>query len=153
MRRSSGRSCRLAEVPLFPPSLPPSLSPSRLHSKTAMTMTKNNSAAAETAPPPPQPPNCHVALVPPSNCAVDRRTSDPRNVSDISLFLQFFHAKFPMSRREGVNLFVCIRGGIRYLWGTLFGVSIQSRTSTADSPSSLRRPTPFPGGKNHRDGH
>ena len=51
---------------------------------TKMTMTKNNSAAAEIAPP-----NCHVAVVPQSNCAVDVRTSRSRVIHRI--FPTFLH--------------------------------------------------------------
>ena len=57
-------------------------------------MTKNNSAAAETAET--APPNCHVAIVPTSNCAVGADGANERVIHGIfPTFSLFLSAYFP----------------------------------------------------------
>ena len=122
---------------------------------TKMTMTKNNSAAAEIAPP-----NCHVAVVPQSNCAVDVRTSrfqkpsDSPNISDISPFLPIFRAVFPECCSEKKSISVCILPS--NLTRTRCRVALLFHLSSIHLPPPLlplpraRQPTPFPRAKTER---
>ena len=155
--RHSVRWCRVPEVPLLFPSLPPSVPRSFAPSKTTMTMTKNNSVAAAEA----APPNCHVALVPPSNCAVDGRgrtwmdgqePSDSPNISDISPFLDIVAPKRSQSLSLSLSLSLHTSSCHKISRGHAVKCS-QSRASTdhplLPPPPSFSPATtnPFPEGK------